>query len=342
MKKTILLTFAVLFLYSFLFNCHAAEDFPVCYWQLIDEEMYVYRHDMKQLGWREVRKQRERNRTASQTPKLLDLHCVTLENLFAKPSEPSCTPVDPPLILVRDPDGRVNRLNGFPEKNGIVTIPDDAQLNGRYLLGICLNLEDRDMDGDGRAEKVYAAAKHLVVHYKDGGNMGADPDVFFNTEEMPLEIGPAISPAQSRFGGSIQSPHNRYKMMVRFRNRPMAGAAVIVAVEGCGWKKGFTTDAAGQFEIMPFDDRSLDRFWQKLIYVATYHERDRNAFHIATLPVVVLQNRPEWRSQAAGFTYWGIIASAGVLLLIVGIFRHESKLREKSLLGFENYKIKKE
>jgi hypothetical protein len=342
MKKIVLCIGAILHFCGPTSNCHAAEDFPVCYWRLIDEGAYIYRHNMDHMNWREIREQRERNRTANERPKLLDLHRFDFRTPFEDRPGPSNPPMERAVLFIRDPDGRVSRMEGLPLENGKVRAPDDESLNGRYLLGGYFDLGEMDVDGDGRMEKVRATAKHFITHYKDGGRRGGNPAFFFDEEDMPFEIGPAISPAQSQMGGGIQSPHKRYDMLVRYRGRPLPGATVTVLIEGGGWQKDFTTDADGQFEIAPPDDRTLDREWQKLLYVATYHDREENTFNIATLPMVVLQNRPEWRSQAAGFAYWTIIAAVGCVLLIPGMSRRGRNLREKEMLGFRNYRIKED
>jgi hypothetical protein len=336
-----------------LSDSQAAGDFPICYWELIDEGRYVYRYnydsqgDWNRLSWREIRNRRELNRTASEKPKLLELRCTDYDALFGEHAEADCKnsyadSTERGTVLIRDPDGKVSRLSGFTGDAWRVKLPADEQLNGRYLLGGCFNFGVRDVDGDGAPETVHGYAKRLVVHMKSGGTMGGSPDVFFDNEDMPLEIAPYISSAQSKYGGGTQSPHNRYEMVVRYRNKPLAGAAVRVFADDSGWQKTFTADGAGKIEIMPFDDRSTDRNWQRLLFVAAHHDREQGAFHIASLPIVVYRNRPEWRSEIAGFGSWTIVGGVGCLILVPGIARRRRRLQEAAMASFRNYKIKED
>jgi hypothetical protein len=341
MKKLIGVIAVVLALSTGLSEIYAVEDFPVFYWQMLNEGIYVYRYDMDNLNWREIRKERDLRRTAHEKPKLLELHYSRFQSPFAGPGERAGSLMDSGTILVRDPDGKVKRLMRAEAENGIVSIPEELKLNGRYLLGGHFYLGKCDVDGVGRLEAVHVYAKHIVTHYKADGRAGACSEVFFNDpENMALEIGPVVSYSRTRMAGGAQMPHNPYEMTVLYRNRPLPGVLITVKAEGSGWQRTFLTDNKGQFRIIPFDDRSGEHHWQKFFYMATYHDLAQEAFHIATLPVIVYRNRPEWTSQVAGFTAWIIIGSVGCILLIFACARRRKRLQEHALLSFEDYRIK--
>ncbi len=329
-----------------------AEDLPICYWQLVDEDSYVYgrnygyRYSILQLDWFEIRKRRVLYRTASEEPKLLELRFTSWRELFKETvagevGKSVVSSTEPGIILVRDPDGGLSRSSSLPGEAVKVSVPSDGLLNGRYLLGAHFNLGEFDTDGDGSTETVHAYPKHLVVHVKGEGRTGTNPDVLFGDgKEMPLEIAPAVSSAQSKHGGGTQTPHNLYEMLVLYGGRPLAGARVSVVVEDSGWQRVLEADHAGKIRIMPFDDRSGERDWQKYLFVSTHHDRAQRAFHVATLPIVVYRNRPEWRSQAAGFGFWTVVGGTGCAILIPGIVRHRRRRQRQALVRFEDYRVK--
>jgi hypothetical protein len=47
-----------------------------------------------------------------------------------------------------------------------------------------------------------------------------------NAEYLPLEIGPVINTAENQYGGGTHRPHREYTFMVKYMNRPLAGATV--------------------------------------------------------------------------------------------------------------------
>jgi hypothetical protein len=317
------------------------EDLPIVYWEMLNEGIYVYRQDVDRFNWREIREQRELMRTAHEEPKLLLPVRSSFKSPFGEQRHPAEDLVDEGIVMVRDPEGRVKRLTRADMKEGTVVIPEDLALNGRYLLGGRFDTGERDVNGDGRLETVRVYAKHLVIHYKNDGRSGDDPSAFFNdVENMALEIGPVVSSAKSRVSGASQRPHNFYDMEVLYRNRPLRGGLVTVTAEVSGWQRTFQTDEAGRFRIMPFDDRSEDRHWSKYLYTATHYDHDQGVFHVATLPVIVYRNRPEWASLTAGFTVWTIVGVGGGLLLIFAYARRKRNLRKLALVSFEHYRIK--
>ena len=316
-------------------------------WQLMDQERYMYPSDseMERLNGWEIRKRRDDYRTAGQSPKRFKLGGIGKEdpgsvgsdllatgNLFSRDWKLSAVTA----VIVRDPDGEITPLEARP----VITIPEDFNLIGRYLLGASLVLEPQDMDHDGTLENVYLHAKYIISHYKNGGRVGRASVVFFDDEErLPLEIGPVINTAKSRFGGGMQSPHRFYDMMVKYRGEPLAHARVFVMAQGSDWQKTVVTDSAGKFTIMPTDDRVSDLGWQNYIYIATHHDKANNAYHLATLPIPIRKNRPEWRSRAMGFTYWTIAGTAMLVLTILGFAGRKRRENAHTLVVFENRAI---
>lgn len=318
-------------------------DLPVLYFQLVDEARYIYRTDMEELTWREIRKQRGLNRTANQETKLFTVRACESGNISPAAPAQDAGLLTTAISVMRDPNGNIHRLSAPKEAKQVLTIPTNDNLVGRYLLGTHIILENRDVDGDGLEESVHLCPKYIVAHYKNGGQRGSASVVFFDdAQNMPLEIGPVINTAKSKFGGGTQRPHRSYDMMVKYLNKPQPGANVTVMVDGSQWTKSLVTDENGMFNIMPTDDRSTPLEWQKYIYLATHHDRSSNSYYMTTLPIVVRRNTPEWRSKSVGFTYWAIVGSACSLLIVWGFARRKYRLRKRALTIFRNHRIKKD
>jgi hypothetical protein len=321
----------------------AKDVVPVFYLQLPNEERYIYPSDLERLNWREIRKQRQLNRTANQEPK-----CFEIRVLDSQKDKPASSPPNGGLpataiSLMRDPNGIISKLSAPSEGKQNLKIPHDDHLVGRYLLGSHILYGDRDVDGDGHAESVHLCPKHLVAHYKNGGERGSASVVFFDDGQlMPLEIGPVINTAKSIYGGGTQRPHRNYEMMVKYLGQPLPGAEVTVIALDSQWQKSVVTDQNGKFSIMPTDDRCTTRQWQKYLYLATYHDRPKKSYYMATLPIVVRKNTPEWRSKAMGFTYWAVVGSAGGLLIVWGFVRRKIRRHEQALTIFRDHRIEKE
>jgi hypothetical protein len=321
----------------------AAGAIPLYYWRLLDQERYIQRSDMEQLNWREIRRLRQLNRSANQEPKLFVLSILETVDKIGRSRFADKRVPDRTIAIVRDPDGAISRLSGMSETGDRIHIPADQDLIGRYLLGALIPLGKMDVDGDGIAETVHVCCNHLVAHYKNGGKMGSNPAVFFNDgDSMPFEIGPVVDTAKSKFGGGTQSPHRVYEMMVKYMNKPLGGVRVTVIAMGSRWEKTVVTDDEGKFEIMPTDDRLSGHEWQQYLYVAAHHDREKKAYYVATLPTVVYKNRPEWRSKAMGFTCWAIVAATVGLLMTLGYVRRKSLENKRTLIIFENRKIKED
>jgi hypothetical protein len=338
---------SILMLFKALFTfmpamANADIELPVLYLQHVDEARYLYRTDMEQLTWRQIREQRRVNRTANQDTKWFRLRAWEWETTSASPPHQYDELLTTAVSVMRDPNGKVHRLSALKNEQAL-QIPDDDNLVGRYLVGTHIVLDKQDVDGDGLEESVHLCPKHIVSHYKNGGQRGSASVVFFNdAKHMPLEIGPAINTAKSKFGGGAQRPHRNYEMMVKYLNKPLPGANVTVMVNGSQWKKSLVTDENGMFDIMPTDDRSTPGEWQKYLYTAAYHDRRNDCYYMTTLPIVVRRNTPEWRTKSVGFTYWAIAGSAGILLVVWGFVLRKNRLKKNAMTIFQNHRIKKD
>ncbi|MBN2041947.1 MAG: hypothetical protein JW864_18070 [Spirochaetes bacterium] len=342
--RNLFLYVSIIFLFlSFSSNINASMKTPAIMWQLVDEERYVYRFDLEKYNWRKIREIRELNKSASSEVKTAGLKIIDIGSTDEKNG--SFKDFEKPVTaVVRDPDGKIFRLSGIENNFSTAVIPEDTNLIGRYLLGANYKLGNADINNDGVPETVYLSAKRLITHYKNGGKLGSASVVFIDDAEyMPLEIGPVVNTAESRFSGGTHRPHEEYKFMVKYMNKPLAGAKVVVYAFGSRWKKGFVTDENGEFKITPTDDRPEDgREWQKYLYTASYHDTKNGAYHVNTFPVIVFRNRPEWYSKAMGFTFWAIIGTAVVLIIIFAVIRRNRWQENRKLVIFDNYKIKEE
>ena len=348
----VLLAWAILPAFSAL-PCMAGSALPVYRWQLIDQDRYIYPSDeqMEKADWREIRRRREAYRTAGFSPWQFRLTALNFEaagipagdKLFHLLPESGALNPGAAAVFVRDPDGIINTFGKLPPGDGEISLPRDLTLIGRYLLGAFLDLGETDIDGDGTRETVCLNAKYLVAHHRNGGRVGKTSVVFFDDPRiLPLEIGPVINTAKSRYGGGLQRPHREYEMAVKYLGVPLPGAFVTVIAEGSKWQKSFITDGKGRFSVTPTDDRVVDREWQNYLYIATFHDRASHTVHVATLPITVSKNRPEWRSKAMGFTLWAVAGSAMLLLTVFGIIGHKRRLARKELLVFSRNSIKPE
>ncbi|BBO89640.1 carboxypeptidase-like regulatory domain-containing protein [Desulfosarcina ovata] len=316
---------------------------PVAYWKLLDEERYIHRFDLERFGWRTIRNIRRQNMDAGKKTKFLTLNALPPSGNIGDMRKLDGQYLVQASILVRDPNGDISQIPAMTAEKDSIGLPEDNMLMGRYLLGARIPLGEHDVDADGISESVFLCAKHLVVHRRHGGRMGHASVVFFDDGgKMPLEIGPAINTAKSKFGGGMQIPHETYEMMVKYQGRPLPGAAVTVTTEGSQWEKTFITDKAGKFAIMPTDDRFSRREWQNYLYTATHLDRQTHTYYVATLPTVVYRNQPEWRSKAMGFAFWSIIGTGVTLLMVAGLTRRRRRRDRQALIVFENHRIQRD
>lgn len=323
------------------FSCAFADGaVPVCFWTLHDEDIYYsYRADLSRFDWREIRKRRQLSRTVFQDPKHLEISWLAPDGTMTALPAGMPNALKTAEVVVRDPNGVIHSM----PIAGPLTILEDPLLMGRYLVGAHILWTSQDLDGDGIKERVHLCAKHMVMHRKNGAKMGRASVLFLDDPEtMPLEIGPVFNTAKSRFGGGFQTPHNTYEMMVKYAGQPLPGARVKVMALGSHWQNIYLTDTDGKFEVQPTDDRSVSEAYQKYLYVATHHDRSQNSYYVASFPVMVYKNQPEWRSKTLGFTLWSIVGSALSLLVVLGFVKRNQWLDQRTLVIFNNRKIRKD
>lgn len=343
MKNFVSLCFSLFLLSLMAPGSYAMDGLPVWYWQVVDQDRYINlsRSELEQLNWQAIRKLRSQHRQANSETKYLTLSF--LDGTDAIDPQFSSDSVIPGafVAVVRDPNGVIQPLTWESDAPGKLEIPADTDLIGRYLVGIHMILGDRDVDGDGSLESIHLCAKHLIAHRKNGGKVGSASVVFIDdVQHMPLEIGPVVNTAKSRYSGGYQNSHRSYEMMVKYDKKPLPGAEVKVIALGSDWVKSFVTDERGRFTIMPPDDRLVPDEWQNYLYITTHHDQINSDFYISTFPVMVRKNRPEWRSKAMGFAYWAIIGGAISLVLVAGFVGRRYWQNSRKMIIFENQKIK--
>jgi hypothetical protein len=306
------------------------------------------------MNWREIRDRKEIYRTAREELKKFQVHTLKFNqaDLFDSPqknfhdiagfSEKDF--LTKASIFVRDPNGEIYPLEADITDTGpYISIPKDDNLKGRYLLGAHLISDKQDIDIDGSPDTVHISIKYLSSHYKNGGNVGSTSVVFFDDPDlMPLEIGPVINTAKSRYGGGRQTVHRKYKMMVKYNKKPLKASKMTVICLESGWIKSFMTDSRGIIEITPTDDRSGLKDFQNYLYIAAHHDTDKNRYYITTFPVTINKNQPEWRSKTAGFIYWSITGTAMILLTIAGYRIRKRQQQKRKLATYEKQTINNE
>lgn len=243
---------------------------------------------------------------------------------------------DKAIIWVRDADGCISQAAFDPGKDRFsVTIPEDLELKGLYLVGAHLDAGEMDIDSDGATERIHFSAKRLISHYKTGGRQGNKRSMFFNNpDKFPLEIGCS----NFWFRRGYQRAYREYEMKVIYQGKPLADTEVRILSES-GWRKTMRTDSSGKFLITPFGDMENDGQGEYL-YVARYQDSLKREYHCATLMMNVY-TYPEWRSKFSGFMLWTIVGTGLlVIIIIAGIYRKKKHARE-AILKFENRRIKK-
>ena len=322
----------------------SAVELPAIYWQLANEDRYVYRSDMEKLDWREIRERRKLNKTANQEIKTAELKAFGEVNHTGESYQPGEILKGPAVLFMHDPQDGKARPTRISDTEVAVRIPEDTNLNGRYLLGAAFRLENFDVDGDGTVESVYLSAKQFIRQYKNGGITGKGSVVFFDDPvNMPLEIGPVINTAENRFGGGTQWPHREYEMMVKYLGKPLAGAKVTAHAMSSHWEKQFTTNQDGIFVITPTDDRTdPGHEWQTYLFIASHHDAKNTSCHITTFPVIVYKNRPEWYTKTMGFTFWSITGTAMVTLIVMGLAQRTKRRETHKLTVFDKYGVKED
>ena len=103
-----------------------------------------------------------------------------------------------------------------------------------------------------------------------------------------------------------------------------------------------TSDPTAGYWQLVDEARHIDREWQKYLYTATHHDHETDTVYVATLPIVVYKNRPEWRSKAMGFAYWSIIGTGTSLFMVAGFNRRRRRRARQALIVFEKHKTDKD
>lgn len=331
------LPYCMFFMFSLLHQQigYGADASVLVYWQLQREGLYVYRFEMDGLNWRQIREEREQRQTVQENPKHLELLRGVLDDPFIVLESGADAMLPAGTVVICDPDGVRKATPVSPDMRELV-LPEDLSLNGRYLVGGHFQL-----DGDGN-RLIHLYPKLMVGHYKNDGRPGSAPAFFFDDPAIALEIGSARSPAMYRMGGGFQRPHEEYAMEVRYRGRPLAGATVEAIAEGSGWRRSYHTDTSGRFTVIPFDDRSKQLHYDKLLYVVSVEEPENHALHIATLPMIIFRNRPEWTSHVAGYMVWAGLGLGGTLLLVGGAMLRKRRQQQLNLVRFDQCRVKEE
>ena len=307
-------------------------------WVLENEPLYVYRYNLDNLNWRQIREERSQRRDIQETPK----HLRLLQNggsgsLSPKSGENRSIPAG--TVLIKDPDGKTQTVALSPSSSELV-LPENQELNGRYLVGAHFRVSQTNTGGT--SQDIHLYPKTVVGHYRSGGRPGSFPAFFFDDPHIALEIGSARNPARYRMGGSYQRPHETYDMEVRFKGSPLANTSVEVYAQGSKWHRAYQTDVSGQFQVTPFDDRSQDLHYEKLLYVVQFEDVETQDLHVATLPMIIFRNRPEWTSHLWGYGFWAIAALLGTALIVAAsLFRHHRR-RAQALVCFEQCRVKED
>ena len=318
---------------------YGAEDPRLVHWRLQEEELYVFRFDMDSLNWRQIREERERRHTIQEEPKHVELHWGMLTAPFAGSAVKVASVFPYGTVFVRDPDGKCRQATVSGNRKKVV-LPENMGANGRYLVGGHFLVEQQK--AGGARQNIHLYPKAIVGHYTSGGRPGSFPAFFFNDPGMVLEIGSARSPALYRMGGGFQRPFETYDMEVRYRGRPLSGMTVTVFAEGSGWQRSYQTDGSGRFSVTPFDDRSGERHYEKLLYVVKVEDKEQHALHVATLPMFIFRNRPEWTSHIWGFSIWGGLGLVGTLLVLGGNMLRHRRQQRHVLIRFDQCRVKED
>nr|WP_320012538.1 hypothetical protein [uncultured Desulfobulbus sp.] len=316
-----------------------AEQAPhIWSWVLENEPLYVYRYNLDNLNWRQIREERSQRSEIQEKPK----HLILLQNgatELLSPKSGENRPIPAGTVLIKDPDGKTQTVALSPSSSELV-LPENQELNGRYLVGAHFSVSQTNTGGT--SQDIHLYPKTIVGHYKSGGRPGSFPAFFFDDPRIALEIGSARNPARYRMGGSYQRPHETYDMEVRFKGSPLANTSVEVYAQGSKWHRAYQTDASGQFQVTPFDDRSQDLHYEKLLYVVQFEDAKTQDLHVATLPMIIFRNRPEWTSHLWGYSFWAIAGLLGTALIVVAsLFRHQRR-RAQALVCFEQCRVKED
>ena len=291
-------------------------------------------------NWKDIRQSRLRQQIARGESEILFLHCGSMpfRNSILKNKDGlnQKTILKRAKVWIRDADGRISQADfSHSKERPCLTVVKDVELNGLYLIGANLDIDEMDIDSDGVTEMIRLSAKHYIYHSKTGGRQGNRSAAFFNDpDKFPLEIGCS----DSWFRYANQRAYREYEMKVIYDGKPLTDTQVSIFSQS-GWKKTVTTDAGGKFLITPFGGMENDG-QDKYLYATDWHDLLKGEYHYATL-VMNVSTYPEWRSKSSGFMLWTILGTGLlVIIIIVGIYRKKKHARD-AIMQFENQKITK-
>ncbi len=316
---------------SFSFVADSLSATPILWWELDQAERYLLRQNDTKGHWKNWRKERGKRRKAQSRHKRLvlrDEEYGSKEQGNGDKEEYTKRYDSNTEVFVKDPLGIVSKVKPVQESGKIVVyVPNILDLNGRYILG---SRTTEAVDGAGSKKsgaKVFVCAKTFVVHMKSGGKTENKTGLFFNDpEKMPLEIGPMPSSDKNPYAGMMQTEHDEQVMQVRYRGKPLAGIGLRVKAES-GWSRDYRTSENGACTVIPIEDRSDDRIWQRYLYEATYYDKITGNHYRASFTTIVYDYRNKWQSMLLGVT----VLSASTVGLVVcagtAVFYYRRKKR---------------
>lgn len=230
------------------------------------------------------------------------------------------------------PDGHIEDVSLFVDERSVAAeVPEPEASSGIYLLGSHYSPDDRDIDGDGKLEKVHLYAKFLLRHVTESLSHGGEKNTFFHSPLMPLEIGPVRA---GRYSGIIQISHRPYEMAVFYRGKPLAGAEVTILTER-GWSKTVQTDQKGRFMAVPLESRGEKRNWESYLYTVRHHDRQRGEYHVASMPMIVDPPWPEWTHCLTSFVLWSFAGTTFAAFLAATLIMRSRRRNRLRLARFE-------
>jgi hypothetical protein len=322
--------------------CGASMHTDPVWWELKDADLHALGYDYDRVAWRERNKLRKLRGIARGEAKKLALRCGTFP-LAQKDKNGNGLILNKTEIWVKGPDGGVSQAHFTKENNDyVITIPENLNLNGRYLVGSHIEAGEMETGFGGEVAKVNLYAKSFVVHSREGGGSGGKQGVFFDApDKIALEIGPFVSKSEVSYAGTFQTRNREYTMKVVYRGEPLPNAVVTVMTEG-GWLKTLSTDSQGRFLVTPIESSGESRYSEKYLYVIAHYDADRKEFHCASLTMPVYRARHEWRSMSAGFVLWVVLGGALIAIATVGAIYRKKQRDRASMVMFENYRVKKD
>lgn len=223
--------------------------------------------------------------------------------------------------------------------------------NGNCILAATYQLGGADLKGKG-SEPVFLYAKQLVRSFRKGARSGGAPAVFLDDPgRMPLEIGPVIRPPENRFIDAEKRPgddtlpaRRTCEMLVKYMNKPLPGAKVLVHSLVNQWERELVTDTEGKVQVVPVDDSSdLRPGLPRYLFVASYRDPSNGVRHIATLVMnVSIARHDGTSSKVMGFTLWAVGGGAFLVLVVMTLLRRRAWRNRRRLAIFRDYAIKED